>query len=59
MLEYVAEKPSLGDKSKVFSRIRAYTAIDTEWEEMLKQIRFIWYGLDGGWIHKKYRPKHG
>ena len=32
MLEYAAEKYSLGDKSKVFWRILNYATANTDWE---------------------------
>ena len=44
MLEYVAENPVWEISRKYFDGSLAYAAIDTEWEEMLKQIRFIWCG---------------
>ena len=58
MLEYAAEKYSLGDKSKALRCVLDYVATDGDWEKMFKQIRCIRCGPKEGWNQKEHEAKH-
>ena len=58
MLEYAAEKYSMGDKSKALRCVLDYVATDGDWEKMFKQIRCIRCGPNEGWNQKEHEAKH-